>query len=143
MNEYTNTCPFGASMLSAFRRMFSEKDIREILELSIPKEKPDDEEYPPNAGTPVIDAACCTADIICPQDIKLLNESRKKSEVMIDEICESEKRKRRNIRIYVSGMQLNFQKHQHLCSTCVSSLNKRDSAAVQDASNIKHRNKIC
>ena len=39
MKEYTSTCPFGASTLSAFRRRFSEKDIAEILEMNIPKEK--------------------------------------------------------------------------------------------------------
>jgi hypothetical protein len=90
MEEYSNKCPFGASTMVAFRKRFSEEDIADILEMSIPKPKakaPGDDEA--NSGTLIMDATCCPADIAYPQDINLLNEARGKLEKIIDEICKA------------------------------------------------------
>lgn len=87
--EYCNRCPFGESTMVEFRKRFSEEDIAAILELTIPKANPsEDDDDPANGGTLLMDATCCPADIAYPQDINLLNESREKLERIIDEVCE-------------------------------------------------------
>ncbi len=92
MKEYSYNCPFGASTMVDFRKRFSEADIAEILEMTIPKPEDnndmDDGELP-NEGTLIMDATCCPADVAYPQDINLLNETREKLEETIDEICAS------------------------------------------------------
>ena len=93
MKEY-GPCPFGASMLAAFRKRFSEEDMAVLLEASVPKadtegnDDPDNGNDPPNSGTLVLDATCCPADIAYPQDIDLLNQAREKAEKTVDELCE-------------------------------------------------------
>jgi hypothetical protein len=89
MKEYSDRCPFGASTMVAFRKRFSEEDIAEILEMTIPKPEPPEDEDPPNGGTLIMDASCCPADIAYPQDIDLLNEAREKLEETIDRICDA------------------------------------------------------
>lgn len=91
MKEYSSICPFGASTMVAFRKRFNEEEIAEILEMTIPKPKPPEEDDPPNSGTLIMDATCCPADIAYPQDIDLLDEVRGKLEQTIDEICETGK----------------------------------------------------
>ena len=86
--EYSHRCPFGASTMVEFRKRFSEEEIAEIIEMTVPKPEPPDEAEPPNGGTLLMDATCCPADIAYPQDIDLLNETREKLEETIDEICE-------------------------------------------------------
>ena len=92
MKEY-GSCPFGASTLVAFRKRFSEEDLAAILEASIPRPEEggndEDDNDPPNAGTLVLDATCCPADIAYPQDVNLLNRAREKLEKTVDELCES------------------------------------------------------
>lgn len=90
MKEYVDRCPFGASTMVAFRKRFSEEDLSEILEMTIPKEEDGDEnDEPPEGGTLIMDATCCPADIAYPQDVNLLNEAREKLEELIDEVCEA------------------------------------------------------
>lgn len=89
MKEYRSTCPFGASTMVAFRKRFNEEAIAEIMEMTIPKPKPPEDKDPPNGGTLIMDATCCPADIVYPQDIDLLNEAREKLEQTIDEISEA------------------------------------------------------
>lgn len=89
MKEYSDRCPFGASTMVEFRKRFSEEEITEILEMSIPKAEPPEDDDPPNKGTLLMDATCCPADVAFPQDINLLNETREKLEETIDEICEA------------------------------------------------------
>lgn len=91
MKEYSNTCPFGTSTMVAFRKRFSDADIAEILELTIPKPELPEDDDPPNGGTLLMDASCCPSDVAFPQDINLLNEAREKLEETIDEICEADK----------------------------------------------------
>ena len=87
--EYSHRCPFGASTMVEFRKRFSEEEIAAILEMTIPKPIPPEDDNPPNGGTLLMDATCCPADIAYPQDINLLNEAREKLEETIDEICET------------------------------------------------------
>jgi hypothetical protein len=89
MKEYSEQCPFGASTMVEFRRRFSEADIAAILEASIPKAEPSEEDDPANGGTLILNATCCPADIAYPQDLNLLNETREKPEGVIDELCEA------------------------------------------------------
>ena len=96
MKEY-GPCPFGASTLVEFRKRFSEEDMAQILEASVPTpEKKDDGEDndPSNGGTLILDATCCPADIAYPQDINLLSQVREKLEQTVDEICKSTGRKK-------------------------------------------------
>jgi len=89
MSEYSG-CPFGASTMVEFRRRFSEDDLKAIIEMTIPKPEPPKEDDPPNGGTLIMDATCCPADIAYPQDINLLDETRRKLEKVIDQVCETE-----------------------------------------------------
>ncbi len=69
----------------SYRKRFSEADIAEILEMTIPKPEDNndmDDGDPPNEGTLIMDATCCPADVAYPQDINLLEET-------IDEIYET------------------------------------------------------
>jgi hypothetical protein len=84
MKEYTESCPFGASTMVAFRKRFSEEEMAEILEMAIPKPQPPENGDPRNGGTLILDAACCPADIAYPQDIHILDETREKLEETID-----------------------------------------------------------
>ena len=99
MKEYGSTCPFGASTPVAFRKRFSPEDIAEIMEATIPKpegppEKPqdDNDQNPPNSGTLTMDATCCLADVVYPQDIELLNGAWKQLKEVIDQVCEGQRR---------------------------------------------------
>jgi hypothetical protein len=89
MKEYSERCPFGASTMVEFRKRFSEEDIAELLEMTIPKPDPPEDDDPPNGGTLIMDATCCPADIAFPQDINLLNDTREKLEEIVDAVCES------------------------------------------------------
>ncbi len=89
MKEYSDRCPFGASTMVEFRKRFSEEDIAKILETTIPKPEPTDDDHP-NDGTLIMDATCTPADVAYPQDINLLNETREKLEETIDDICEAD-----------------------------------------------------
>jgi len=55
MKEY-GPCPFGASTLVAFRKRFSEEDMRAILEASVPKEEEKKDEIDPKRCETVIKA---------------------------------------------------------------------------------------
>ena len=85
MKEYTYSCPFGASTLVAFRKRITPEMLAEINEMIIPENEsgPDDGE---NGGTLILDATCVPADISFPQDIRLLNDARVKTEQIIDEL---------------------------------------------------------
>lgn len=88
LKEYSDNCPFGASTLVAFRKRFSEEDIAEIIEQTIPKPEHHDDDGT-NGGTLIMDATCCPADISYPQDLNLLNDTREKMEELVDEVCKT------------------------------------------------------
>jgi hypothetical protein len=89
LKEYTESAPFGASSMVAFRKRFSEDDILKLInEMVIDDEKSDDNDNndKPNSGTIAIDATCAPADIAFPQDLKLLNDAREITENFIDKL---------------------------------------------------------
>lgn len=74
--------PFSVSVSVDFRKRFPVKFLAEINELIIESENKKDNDdnndsEQPNKGTVIIDATCTSADILFPQDLNLLNKSRK------------------------------------------------------------------
>jgi len=102
--EYQDTPPFDDSMMTHFRKRF-DKDMlmsinesivdgameqdnkNNVVETDSDKNEgsKDDENNPPShKGKMIVDATCTPADIAYPTDLTLLNESREKSEEIID-----------------------------------------------------------
>ncbi|MCL2083608.1 MAG: IS5 family transposase [Oscillospiraceae bacterium] len=78
--------PFVPSLMVSFRKRFGDNVIREINEMLFAPEKPggDDDNDRPNNGTLIMDTTCTPANITYPQDIKLCNEAREKTEEMVE-----------------------------------------------------------
>ena len=95
IKEFTRELPFVPSLMVSFRKRFGDDILREINEmLFAPKPVDcDDEEHPgdgdrPNSGTLIMDATCAPANITYPQDIKLCNEAREKTEQIVEAMHE-------------------------------------------------------
>ena len=93
LKEYTQDLPFVPSLMVEFRKRFGDEIIREINEMlfsqkpaDIEKDDDDDNENsaPPNNGILIMDTTCAPANITYPQDIKLCNEAREKTEEMVE-----------------------------------------------------------
>jgi hypothetical protein len=98
--EYEDQPPFDPSMLTHFRKRFDPAMIQDInasiVEGAMNEDEntdadadhsPDqlsDNDPPSNRGKLIADATCTPADIAYPTDLFLLNETREKSEAMID-----------------------------------------------------------
>lgn len=93
LKEFADTCPFGASTLVAFRKRFSEDDIKCIIECVLAAQKTDSRNDDDDTGsgaerTMALDATVVPSDITYPQDVKLINCAREHLEGIIDSICE-------------------------------------------------------
>ena len=109
LSEYQDAAPFDSSMLVHFRKRLGLELIAEVNEAVVrsmgvsapapPEAKPSSEESdntdntdnhdddpPPNQGQLILDATCAPADIRYPTDLGLLNEARKASEAIIDQL---------------------------------------------------------
>lgn len=95
---YEDKEPFNPSSLTNFRKRLTPEIISEINELLIEEHEEQDsddeddnsdENGPKNKGTLMLDATCAPSNIKYPQDTELLNDSRKKAEGIIDDICET------------------------------------------------------
>ena len=98
LSLYQEEAPFHHSMLTHFRKRFSQKVLAKINE-SIAcsaledcekgeegsKENVDDKPPSPR-GKLIVDATCAPADIKYPSDINLLNEAREKTKEIIDRL---------------------------------------------------------
>ena len=98
---FQNKALFVPSLLVEFRKRLNDEIMTEINEMIIAYNAPIDPgpgdgggsdlgtemEEPENSGTVILDATCAPQNISCPQDVKLLNETRENLEKMIDEIC--------------------------------------------------------
>jgi transposase, IS5 family len=119
MKEYQDKPLFDDSMMTHFRKRFDKdilSDINEkIVESAMNKneeDKVDSQDDPkdesdkdnndstPNKGKLIVDATCTPADITYPTDLSLLNESREKSEEIIDAMHETLKGIRKKPRTY-------------------------------------------
>jgi len=94
LKAFSESCPFGASTLVAFRKRFTEDDVSSINEMILAgseekrcvKDDPGKDD-PPVAGTMALDATVAPSDVTYPQDVKLLNGARERLEDIIDNIC--------------------------------------------------------
>jgi len=99
LHGYQQEMPYAPSLLVEFRKRLTEEILREINEMIIEYNHPDDpgpgssncdtegKVEPDNAGTMILDATCAPQNIAYPQDINLLNEAREKLEAIIDTVC--------------------------------------------------------
>ena len=92
MKEYSREMPFTPSLMVTFRKRFDAQVLGEINEMLFSRERADDESEDdddrPNKGTLIMDATCAPANITYPQDIKLCNEAREKTEEMVEAMHE-------------------------------------------------------
>jgi hypothetical protein len=84
IKEFSRKLPFEPSLMVSFRKRFNDDVIREINEMLFAPETADDDDDRPNNGTLIMDATCAPANITYPQDIKLCNEAREKTEKMVE-----------------------------------------------------------
>ena len=106
--EFKQAQPFEPSLMVAFRKRFPAEVIREINDMlfrKVPsentatkesvenKECPEAVEAPKNEGTLILDTTCTPANITFPQDLKILNEAREKTEKMVEAMHAPEKGK--------------------------------------------------
>ncbi len=85
--EDSDELPFVPSLMVTFRKRFSEDVISEINEMLFAPDPPDrgnDDDDRPNNGTLIMDTTCAPANVTYPQDIKLCNEAREKTERMVE-----------------------------------------------------------
>jgi len=83
--------PFVPSLMVSFRKRFGDDVLREINEMLFAPEKSkenNDDNDKPNNGTLIMDTTCTPANITYPQDIKLCNEAREKTEKMVETMHE-------------------------------------------------------
>ena len=96
LSEYTDKELFHHSMMTHFRKRFDKDTLAQINQLiveaaiSSANKKADvssddgNNQPPSNHGKLLVDATCTPADVAYPTDLNLLNESREKTEEMID-----------------------------------------------------------
>ncbi len=104
---YKDALPFDPSMMVHFRKRLSGNILKEINALIIETQQKeaerhddddddnDDDQDPPlgdagerNKGTLIVDATCAPEDMRFPNDVSLLDEARRKTEAIIDEMHE-------------------------------------------------------
>jgi hypothetical protein len=105
--QYDDQEPFHNSMMTHFRKRFSQDILAQINEWVVKAALPnqqqiakeddakkdkdgdkDNNEQPANKGKLIIDATCTPADIAYPTDLNILNEAREKTEEIIDAMHE-------------------------------------------------------
>ena len=88
IKEFSRELPFTPSLMVEFRKRFNDDVIREINEMLFAPEPPQNDDDRPNNGTLIMDTTCAPANITYPQDIKLCNEARGKTEEMVEAMHE-------------------------------------------------------
>ena len=101
--EYIEQEPFHNSMMTHFRKRFSQDILKQInewivkesisdnnqsQEASSDNNNDDNDNTPTNKGKLIVDATCTPADIAYPTDLNILNEAREKTEEIIDAMHE-------------------------------------------------------
>jgi hypothetical protein len=98
LSAYQEEAPFHHSMLTHFRKRFSQTVLAKITDTiaqsaleprnaggATANEKEGDDPPPPK-GKLIVDATCAPADIKYPTDLNLLNDAREKTEAIIDRL---------------------------------------------------------
>lgn len=105
LSEYSDKAPFESSMMVHFRKRLNLEIVGRIneqivksakesgqKELEEQKEQKEEKETEPaNQGKLLLDATVAPADIRYPTDIKLLNEAREQTEIVIDALYQQVK----------------------------------------------------
>ena len=105
LSEYSDKAPFESSMMVHFRKRLNLEIVGRINEQIVKsakesgqkelEERPDKNEEketePANQGKLLLDATVAPADIRYPTDIKLLNEAREQTEIVIDALYQQVK----------------------------------------------------
>ena len=87
LKKWTDKKPFVPSLLVEFRKRLNDDIMIEINEMIINSKREDEDTDGNNNGTLIIDATCAPQNISYPQDTNLLNEARKATENIIDDVC--------------------------------------------------------
>jgi len=112
--EYKDEVPFDHTLMTTFRKRFTQEMLADINEAVVRKatanegesqkdssdDDYDDTQKPSNNGKLIIDATCTPADVAYPTDLNLLNDAREKTDEMIDEMHRPRVGKRRRPRTY-------------------------------------------
>ena len=111
--EYHKKPPFDSSMMTHFRKRLPPKILQKlndaIVKRHLEKSKStDDKDNDSNGGTLIVDATCTPADIRFPTDLSLLNESREKSEEIIDLLWSESRKYGNKPRIYRKTARKSF-----------------------------------
>lgn len=112
-HEYKDEVPFDHTLMTTFRKRFSQKMLAGINEAVVHKATNegksqtdssdgdnDDTPKPSNNGKLILDATCTPADVAYPTDLNLLNDAREKTDEMIDAMHKPFVGKRRRPRTY-------------------------------------------
>jgi IS5 family transposase len=113
-HEYKDEVPFDHTLMTTFRKRFTQEMLADINEALVRKgtatedesqtdssdENDDDTPTPSNNGKLIIDATCTPADVAYPTDLNLLNDAREKTDEMIDAMHKPSVGKRRRPRTY-------------------------------------------
>ena len=105
LSEYSNETPFEASMMVYFRERIKMDFVKQINQKMVKnfqsetesegnKKKEETEvEEPQNKGKVIFDATCAPADISYPNDLGVLNQTRKQTEKIINSLHKNRKNK--------------------------------------------------
>jgi len=96
LSGYQEEAPFHHSLLTHFRKRFSQESLKKINEaiarrvLEVSQKSEEDvgegDKDPGPKGKLIVDATCTPADIKYPTDLNLLSEAREKTEAIIDHL---------------------------------------------------------
>lgn len=113
LSGYQQEKPFDSSTMVYFRKRLTPEKLEEINEKIIAYHETDhdSDDDGDNHGTLMLDATCVPSNIKYPQDVELLNDARKHSEQLIDELCQTyHLKKPRTNRIQARRAYLAFAK---------------------------------
>ncbi|MGK7940983.1 MAG: IS5 family transposase [Crocosphaera sp.] len=124
LSEYSNDSPFEASMMVYFRERIQMNFVKKINqkmvkdfqeeteEISTEKKKEEKElEKVTNKGKLILDATAAPADITYPNDLAILNQTRKQSELILDSLHQNRQNKLdKKPRTYRKKARKNFLK---------------------------------
>ncbi len=107
LSEYSNETPFEASMMVYFRerikldlvKKINQKMVKDFQDkkeetgTEVKKKEETEVEEPQNKGKVIFDATCAPADISYPNDLGVLNQTRKQTEKIINSLHKNRKNK--------------------------------------------------